>query len=71
MIIMKIVYKRKLKKEDFLDFNDQIIYYKDNNIAFVITQKDNTYFVRKKKIFNNFLIEENSVKTIKQILKIV
>ena len=71
MIIMKIVYKRKLKKEDFIDFDDQIIYYKNDNIVFIITQKDNTYFVREKKIFNNYLISESSVKTISQILKIV
>lgn len=71
MIIMRIVYKRKLKKEDFIDFDDQIIYYKNDNIAFIITQKDNTYFIREKKIFNNYLINESSVKTISQILKIV
>lgn len=68
---MRIVYKRKLKKEDFIDFDEQIIYYKDNNIAFVIVKKDSTYFVRKKKIFNNYLISEAVVKTVNQILKIV
>ena len=68
---MKIVYKRKLKKEDFVNFDEQIIYYKDDNIAFIIVQVDNTYFVRKKKIFNNQLMLEIAVKTINQVLKIV
>lgn len=68
---MKIVYKRKLKKEDFVNFDEQIIYYKDDNIAFIIVQTDNTYFVRKKKIFNNQLMLEIAAKTINQVLKIV
>ena len=68
---MKIVYKRKLKKEDFVNFDEQIIYYKDDNIAFIIVQADNTYFVRKKKIFNNQLMLEIAAKTINQVLKIV
>ena len=71
MINMKIVYKRKLKKEDFVNFDEQIIYYKDDNIAINIVQADNTYFVRKKKIFNNQLMLEIAAKTINQILKIV
>lgn len=71
MINMKIVYKRKLKKEDFVNFDEQIIYYKDDNIAFIIVQTDNTYFVRKKKIFNNQLMLEIAAKTINQVLKIV
>lgn len=68
---MRIVYKRKLKKEDFVNFDEQIIYYKDDNIAFIIVQTDNTYFVRKKKIFNNQLMLEKAAKTINQVLKIV
>ena len=68
---MRIVYKRKLKKEDFVDFQDQIIYYKDDNIAFVIVKQDNAFFVRKKKIFNNQQMSETSVKTVAQVLKVV
>lgn len=71
MITMRIVYKRKLKKEDFIDFQDQIIYYKDDNIAFIIVKKDNAFFVRKKKIFNNQQMSETSVKTVAQVIKIV
>ena len=64
-----IVYNRPLKEADFLDFRDQIIYFKDNNIAYIIVEKDNNYIMRKKKIFNNRQIEEQNVKTIAQILK--
>lgn len=66
-----IVYKRQLEEADFQDFRDQIIFFKDNNIAYVIVEKENNYIMRKKKIFNNRQIEERNVKTVSQILKIV
>ena len=66
-----IVYKRQLKEADFQNFRDQIIYFKDGNIAYIIVEKDNNYIMRKKKIFNNRQIEERNDKTISQILKIV
>lgn len=66
-----IVYQRELKKSDFQSIDDYaLIYYYDNNIAYVITKKENTYFVRKYKIFNNYLINESRYKTIEQCLKI-
>lgn len=66
-----IVYQRKLNKKDFDDIdNYELIYYYDNNIAYIITKKDNIYFVRKYKIFNNYLINETLYKTIEQCLKI-
>ena len=51
--------------------NKKLIYYKDNNIAFTINQTDNSYVIRKKKIFNNQLVDERFVKTPEQIIKIV
>lgn len=66
---MKIVYKRELKKKDFTDFDQQIIYFKDDNIAFIIVQYDDLYIIRQKKIFNNKQINEYTVKTIAQVLK--
>lgn len=66
-----IVYNRQLEEADFQDFRDQIIFFKDNNIAYIIVEKDNNYIMRKKKIFNNRQIEERNVKTIAQVLKIV
>lgn len=68
-----IVYKRMLEKVDIqnLEDNEELIYYKDNNIAFTINQTDNSYVIRKKKIFNNQLVDERFVKTPEQIIKIV
>lgn len=66
-----IVYQRELKKEDFKDIeNYELIYYYSNNIAYIITKRDNIYFVRKYKIFNNYLISETLYKTVEQCLKI-
>ena len=68
-----IVYRRGLKKEDVfnLEPDEELIYYKDNNIAFTILSIDNKYVLRKKKIFNNQLVDERFVKTVEQIIKIV
>ncbi len=68
-----IVYRRGLKKEDVLNLepDEELIYYKDNNIAFTILGIDNKYVLRKKKIFNNQLVDERFVKTVEQIIKVV
>lgn len=68
-----IVYKRLLQKKDIqnLENDEELIYYKDNNIAFTINQANDNYIVRKKKIFNNELIDERFLKTIEQVVKIV
>ncbi len=67
-----IVYKRLLIKKDFDNLNENgIMYIKTDNVGYMITQKDNGFFIRKKKIFNNQLISERRVKTIDQVIKIV
>lgn len=68
-----IVYNRKLEKKDILNLRaeEELIFYKDNNIAFTINQIDNNYVLRKKKIFNNELVDERFLKTAEQIIKIV
>lgn len=68
-----IVYNRKLEKIDIsnLDDEEELIFYKDNNIAFTINKIDDSYVLRKKKIFNNELIDERFIKTAEQIVKIV
>lgn len=68
-----IVYNRKLEKIDIsnLDDEEELIFYKDNNIAFTINKIDDNYVLRKKKIFNNELVDERFVKTAEQIVKIV
>ena len=65
----RIIYNRRLKKSDFIDFDGELIFFKDNNIAFVIVKKDSNFIIRKKKIFNNQQISEATVKTISQVLK--
>jgi hypothetical protein len=67
----RLVYKRALKKTDFQDFGEQIMFFKDNNIAYIIVKKDSNYIIRKKKIFNNHQIGERTAKTVSQVLKIV
>lgn len=67
----RIIYNRALKKGDFTDFDGELIFFKDNNIAFVIVEKDSRFIIRKKKIFNNQQINEKTVKTVSQVLKIV
>ena len=68
-----IVYRRKLKKEDILGLepDEELIYYRDNNIAFTILSVDSKYVLRKKKIFNNQLVDERFIKTVEQIIKVV
>ena len=67
-----IVYKRLLIKKEFDNLNENgIMYIKTDNVGYMITQKDNGFFIRKKKIFNNQLISERRVKTIDQVIKIV
>ena len=68
-----IVYNRKIEKKDILSLKDseELIFYKDNNIAFTINQVYNYYIIRKKKIFNNEGIDERFVKTADQLIKIV
>ena len=66
-----IVYQRELQTKDFDDINSNpLIYYYNSSIVYVITKKDNKYFVRKYKIFNNYLMSEAIYKTIKQCLRI-
>lgn len=67
----RLVYQRSLKKEDFIDFGEQIMFFKDSNIAYIIVKKDSNFIIRKKKIFNNYQIDEKSVKTMSQVMKIV
>lgn len=68
-----IVYNRKLEKKDILklDADEELIFYKNNNIAFTVNQVNNSYVIRQKKIFNNEVVDERFVKTAEQIVKIV
>lgn len=66
-----IVYNRELTKDDFVDIDkNELLFYKDNNIAYIITKGD-SYTLRKYKIFNRHLIFSKKLKTIEQCLKAV
>ena len=70
-----IVFNRKLQKTDFdniieNDDYDDIIYYLDNNVAYVINKINKKYIVRRYKIFNRQLVDERMVKTTEQVLKV-
>lgn len=66
-----IVYKRPIKKEDIkqLDKDEELIYYHNDNVAYTIVHPNNNYIYRKKKIFNNQITEEETVKTPEQLIK--
>lgn len=66
-----IIYNRKINESDIqnLDTDEELIYYYDNNIAYTINQTADNFVVRRKKIFNNQLMEEFFAKTIKQVIK--
>lgn len=66
----KVIHKRRLNKNDFLD-DDRLIFYKNDNIVYVIVKKDSYpdhYIMRKKKVFNGQIIYEKKYKTYEQIL---
>lgn len=68
-----IVYKRELKKSDVnsLDEEEELIYYYNNNIVYIVNHVRDNYIVRKKKVFNNELVDERMFKTVEQIVKFV
>lgn len=63
----KVIHKRNLKKDDFLD-DDRLIFYKNDNIVYVIVNKDSHFIIRKKKVFNGQMVYEKKYKTPEQIL---
>ena len=46
-----IVYRRKIEKNDIdtLEEKEELIYYRDNNIAYLINRLDNGYIITKEK----------------------
>ena len=64
-----IIYNRKIVEDD-LKRNDNIIYYRDNNIAYIIDKRENIG-VTKQRVFDGFVMEYRQVKTIRQALKLI
>lgn len=68
-----IVYRRQLTEEDIsqLKKDEQFIYYYNNNIAFTVNNNVGEYVLRKRLIYDDKLLEEHSVRTIAQVMKII
>lgn len=69
-----IIYNRQLKKDDImrLEADEELIFYRDNNIAYTINHlHEGNYIIRKKKIFNNELVGERIFKTAEQVVKAI
>ena len=68
-----IVYRRQLTGDDIsqLKKDEQLIYYYNNNIAFTVNNNVGEYVLRKRLIYDDKLLEEHSVRTIAQVMKII
>ncbi len=68
-----IVYRRQLTEDDIsqLKKDEQFIYYYNNNIAFTVNNNVGEYVLRKRLIYDDKLLEEHSVRTIAQVMKII
>lgn len=68
-----IIYKRNITEEDILnlDKEEQLIYYKTDDIAITINKIEDNYVVRKKRISDNSKIYEKTIKTIEEILDFI
>ena len=68
-----IVYRRQLTEGDIsqLKKDEQLIYYYNNNIAFTVNNNVGEYVLRKRLIYDDKLLEEHSVRTIAQVMKII
>ena len=68
-----IVYRRQLTEDDIsqLKKDEQLIYYDNNNIAFTVNNNVGEYVLRKRLIYDDKLLEEHSVITIAQVMKII
>lgn len=68
-----IVYRRQLTEDDIsqLKKDEQLIYYYNNDIAFTVNNNVGEYVLRKRLIYDDKLLEEHSVRTIAQVMKII
>lgn len=68
-----IVYKRKLTMEDVdnLVMDEELIYYKTEDIAIVVLKINDGYVVRKKGISENELIDEAVLKRVEEVIEFV
>lgn len=68
-----IIYKRELNVDDLDNLKDdeELIYYKSEEVAITIMIVKNRFIVRKKRISDNKLIEESFLETIEDVMEFV
>lgn len=68
-----IVYKRELNADDLdnLDDEEELIYYKSDEVAITIEIVKDRFLARKKLISDNKFIDEEFLKTIEDVLEFV
>ena len=68
-----IIYKGKITGKDIenLDKEEQLIYYKTDDIAITIDRIEDNYVVRKKRISDNKKIDEEILRTIDETLEFI
>ena len=66
-----IVYKRKLEIEDIgnLSNDEELIYYRDEEIAFTVIKVKDKYMARKKVICSNEKIDEKVLNNIGEVIE--
>lgn len=66
-----IIYKRKITKEDIINLknDEELIYYKTEDIAITVNRVDDNYVLRKRGISENELIDEIVLKTVNETME--
>lgn len=68
-----IIYKRDITWEDVagLDEDEELIYYKGDDIAVTVIQHDDRYIVRKRQISDNKIIGEAPLNTVDEVMDFI
>lgn len=68
-----IIYKRELDADDLDNLNreEELIYYKSDEIAITINIVKDSFIVRKKRISDNELLQESFFKTIREVIAFI
>ena len=66
-----IIYKRKITQEDIINLknDEELIYYKTEDIAITVNRVDDNYVLRKRGISENELIDEIVLKTVNETME--
>lgn len=66
-----IIYKRKINRDDIINLksDEELIYYKTQDIAITVNRVDDNYVLRKRGISENELIDEIVLKTVNETME--